>query len=213
MAIIGACCGILGTKPPRSSSRNAQQALNAQSIAQAERNIAQQQELIASVRELSSEANINLDIDPELSILLALQAVNKTYTIGQPVLPEAEDALHRAVQTSRLELTLNGHTDIVWKAVFSPDGKLIASGSQDGTAKIWDAITGKELFTIKATTEGDAGNVDFSPNGKLLATGSDDKIARIWDVATGKELLALQGHLDWISHVAFSPDGNRSHCQ
>ncbi|MBK9603011.1 MAG: PD40 domain-containing protein [Anaerolineales bacterium] len=181
----------------------------AEALAVKERNTAEQQALIASVRELSSEANINLDIDPELSILLALQAVNKTYTIGQPVLPEAEDALHRAVQTSRLELTLSGHTDIVWKAVFSPDGKLIASGSQDGTAKIWDAITGKELFTIKATTEGDAGNVDFSPNGKLLATGGGDKIARLWDVSTGKELLALKGHLNEIYHVAFSPDGNR----
>ena len=170
---------------------------------------AQQQALIASARELSSEANINLDIDPERSILLALQAVNKTYTIGQPVIPEAENALHRAVQASRLELTLSGHTDIVWKAVFSPDGKLIASGSQDGTAKIWDAITGKELSTIKATTEGDAGNVDFSPNGKLLATGGGDTIARIWDVSTGKELLALKGHLYGVYHVAFSPNGNR----
>ena len=81
------------------SSSNAQQALNAQATSQAdaqsrataeanalaERNIAQQQSLIASVRELSSEANINLGIDPERSILLALQAVNSTYSMGQTV--------------------------------------------------------------------------------------------------------------------------------
>jgi WD40 repeat protein/transcriptional regulator with XRE-family HTH domain/energy-coupling factor transporter ATP-binding protein EcfA2 len=187
-----------------SAEQNAVSANASQKQAEAEKSI-------ATSRELAAEAISSLETDPDLSILLALQAVNKTYTIGQPVLPEAEDALHRAVQASRLELTLSGHTDIVWKAVFSPDGKLIASGSgsKDGTAKIWDAITGKELLTIQATTEGGTGNVAFSPNGKLLATGSDDKIARIWEVSTGKELLALKGHLDAVYHVAFSPDGNR----
>ena len=163
----------------------------------------------ASVRELSSEANLNLDIDPELSILLALQAVNQTHSVNRTVLPEAEDALHRAVQASRVELTLRGHTDDVWNAVFSPDGTRIATGSADGTAKIWDADTGEEILTLDATTDGGIGSVAFSPNGKLLATGSDDKITRIWDVSTGKEILTLKGHLDWISHVAFSPDGSR----
>ncbi|MEP7136923.1 MAG: protein kinase [Chloroflexota bacterium] len=210
--VLAIAAGIFATRNSLLAVQNesiASTAQAAEALAVKERNTAEQQALIASVRELSSEANINLDIDPERSILLALQAVNKTYTIDHKVLPEAEDALHRAVQASRLELTLSGHTDTVWKAVFSPDGKLIATGSQDGTAKIWDAITGKELLTIKATTEGDAGNVDFSPNGKLLATGGGDKIARIWDVSTGKELLALKGHLAGVYHVAFSPDGNR----
>ncbi len=180
----------------------------AEVVAVQERNIAQQQSLIASVRELSSEANLNLDIDPELSILIALQAVNQTYAIDQKVRPEAEDALRQAVQASRVQLTLRGHTDVVWSAVFSLDGKRIATGSRDGTAKIWDAATGKEILTLQASTGG-VDSVAFSPNGKLLATGGEDKTARIWDVATGKELLNLKGHLDWISHVAFSPDGSQ----
>ena len=151
------------------------------------------------MRELSSEANSNLDIDPERSILLALQAVNKTYAIDQSVLPEAEDALHRAVQASRVEFTLRGHTDIVLSAVFSPDGTQIATGSADGTAKIWNADTGQVLLTIKASTEGWVNNAAFSPNGKLLATSGDDKIARIWDVLTGKELRTLKGHTDSVA--------------
>src|SRR5687768_10682844 len=76
-------------------------------------NNAQQGALISSVRELSSAANLSLDADPELSTLLALQAVDKTYAINQTVLPEAEDALRQAVQTSRVELTLSKHGDAV----------------------------------------------------------------------------------------------------
>lgn len=163
---------------------------------------------LATSRELASASISNLEIDPERSILLALQAVDKTYAIDKTVLPEAEDALHRAVQASRVELTLRGHTDIVTGAVYSQDGTRIATSSADGTARIWDASTGIELLTIQATTEGWVNSVAFDPNGKLLATGSDDKMARIWDITTGNELLTLKGHTDYVSHVAFSPDGN-----
>ena len=223
IGVIAIVLAVMASTFGLSSSSNAQQALNAQATSQAdaqsrataeanalaERNIAQQQSLIASVRELSSEANINLGIDPERSILLALQAVNSTYSMDQTVLPEAEDALHRAVQASRVELTLSGHTDIVWSAVYSPDGTRIATGSADGTARIWDAVLGKELITLQASIQGGIEGVAFSPNGKLLATAGVDKIARIWDTSTGTELLTLKGHTDFVTHVAFSPDGAR----
>jgi hypothetical protein len=204
-----------------SSSRNAAQALNAQatsladaqsrataeSIAINERNIAQQQSLIASVHELSSAANLNLEVDPERSILLALQAANKTYEVDQTVLPEAEDALRRSVQASRLELTLSGHTEEVLGAVFSPDGTRIATSSGDGTAKIWDATTGKGTLTVKGSASGAAFYPAFSPNGKLLATAGEDSIARIWDANTGQLLMSLTGHSAEVYTVAFSPDG------
>ncbi len=184
-------------------------------IAVRERQKAQQQSLIASVRELSNAANLNLENDPERSILLALQAVNKTYAVDRTVLPEAEDALHRAVQASRVELTLHGHTDAVWSAVFSPDGKRIATASADGTAKIWDATTGKQLLSVQGSSYG-IGSEDgfvwyaaFSPDGKLLATAGGDDIARIWDATTGQELFDLSGHQDDVFHIEFSPDGNR----
>jgi WD40 repeat protein/transcriptional regulator with XRE-family HTH domain len=174
-----------------------------------ERQVAQQQSLISSVREISNAANLNLEIDPELSILLALQAVNKTYAVDHTVLPEAEDALHRAVQASRVESTLRGHTDMVWAAVYSPDGTRIATGSIDGTAKIWDTASGKELLTLQTAAQGAVNSVAFSPDGKLLAAGTDSGITRIWNVSTGEELRNLNGHLDAVVHVAFSPDGSR----
>jgi WD40 repeat protein/class 3 adenylate cyclase len=185
----------------------AQSRATAEAIAVNERNVAQQQSQIASVRELSSEANLNLEVDPERSILLALHAVNQTYAVNQTVLPEAEDALRRAIQASRVELTLSGHSMTFSSAVFSPDGTRIATGSEDGTAKIWDAVTGKELLAIQGTTEGWVNDVAFSPDGKLLATAGDDKIAHIWDTTTGKELLTLKGHSEWILKVDFNSNG------
>ena len=182
---------------------------------------AQHQALVASVRELSTAADQNLEIDPERSTLLALEAVNKSYAKDRTVLPEAEEALHRAIQASRIELTLRGHTETLWSAVFSQDGTKIATTSLDGTAKIWDAATGKELLSVKSPAKDPKPSTGyfegwgwfwyatFSPDGKYLATADGDGMARIWDAVTGEELLALEGHSTDVYHIEFSPDGSR----
>lgn len=170
---------------------------------------AESERRLATARELAASAQSNVTIDPERSILLALQAVNKTYALDQTVLPEAEAALHHAVQSSRIEMTLRGHSNAVWGAAFSPDGTRIATSSADGTAKLWDATTGRELLSIKATDNGVVWNVAFSPNGKLLATAGQDRIARIWDASTGAKLMELSGHADEVYQPVFRPDGSR----
>jgi WD40 repeat protein len=91
-------------------------------------------------------------------------------------------------------------------ASFSPDGQRIVTASEDRTARVWDAATGKEL----ARLQGHEGNVSaawFSPDGQRIVTASLDKTARVWDAATGKELARLQGHEDHVSAASFSPDG------
>ncbi len=162
----------------------------------------------AFVRELSVNSVNNLTIDPERSILLALHAVSVSTAGSQPVIREAEEALHRAVQASRLQLTLRGHTAGLENVAYSLDGKRLATASVDKTAKVWDAATGKELLMLCCHDE-KLTVVTFSPDGKRLATSSTDKTAKIWDAATGKELLTLRGHTGYVYGVAFSPDGTR----
>ena len=176
--------------------------------AKAERNNAEYQRQVAFARELSVNAVNNLIADPERSILLALQAVSVGSAGGKPVLVEAEEALHRAVQASRLQLTLRGHTAGLYRLAFSPDGKRLATASIDKTAKVWDAVTGKELLTLRGHTM-DVTGVAFSPDGTRLATSSYDKTAKVWDAATGKERLTLCCHKHYVMGIAFSPDGTR----
>ncbi len=91
---------------------------------------------------------------------------------------------------------------------FSPDGQRIVTGSGDHTAKVWEAVSGKELLTLKGHSDG-IYSVAFSPDGQRIVTGSVDQTAKLWEAASGKELLTLKGHRGPIMSVAFSPDGQR----
>ncbi|HKI31789.1 MAG TPA: protein kinase [Gemmataceae bacterium] len=105
-------------------------------------------------------------------------------------------------------LTLEGHANIVTSVAFSPAGLRLASGHWDHTVKIWDGVTGKELFSVKGHS-GFVYSVAFSPDGQRLASASNDQTVKIWDSATGKELISLKGHDGEVFSVAFSPDGRR----
>ena len=102
--------------------------------------------------------------------------------------------------------TFQGHTDGVWAVAYSADGKRIATGSSDHTAKVWDVSTGQELHTLNGHNDWVAG-IAYSPDGLRIVTASSDQTARIWDAMSGKELRMLVGHTHWVTSVAFSPDG------
>ena len=101
---------------------------------------------------------------------------------------------------------LTGHTDWVWSVAFSPDGGTLASGSGDGTVRLWDALTGAHLRILEGHTDW-VRSVAFSPDGGTLASGSGDGTVRLWDALTGAHLRTLEGHTGWVYSVAFSPDG------
>jgi WD40 repeat protein len=83
---------------------------------------------------------------------------------------------------------------------------VLASASNDGTARLWDTAAGAPLHTL-AANRGRLWSAAFSPDGTLLATAGDDLSVRLWDVRTGAHLHTLIGHSRRVWSVAFSPDG------
>jgi len=103
-------------------------------------------------------------------------------------------------------IELKGHTDSVNSAIFSPDDKKIVTGSMDGTARIWDAKSGKELYILEGHTDWSKSvTVDYSPDGKKIGTWEHlANTVQIWDAESGEKLHTLDGQM-----VHFSPDGKK----
>ncbi|KAK6810873.1 hypothetical protein RU639_013594 [Aspergillus parasiticus] len=122
--------------------------------------------------------------------------------IGRQIqrLPVLEDSWSPNLQT------LEGHSDSVISVAFSPDGRTLASGSDDATIKLWDTMTGTERQTLEGHSDS-VNSVAFSPDGRTLASGSGDDTIKLWDTMTGTERQTLKGHSDSVNSVAFSPDG------
>jgi hypothetical protein len=98
------------------------------------------------------------------------------------------------------------HNRSVLSVAFSPDGKTVFTGSDDGTARLWNAETGQPLG-IPMKHEQLVSSVAFSPDGTQVVTGSYDGTARLWDAATGNPVSSPMKHERAVFSVAFSPDG------
>jgi len=186
----------------------------AKSTVEAAQGWSEQQGRIAQSHALAAQAEVAINEDPQLAILLGLEAAYQTHreTPGT-MTTEAGSALYRALARLRLWTILNtGQGRSTLHAAWSADDRRIVTADSGGTARIWDATTGTELLALSGHTCDEQGNCDvtyaaWNSDDTRIVTAGSDRTARVWDAATGAELFTLTGHTARIRHVDWSSDG------
>lgn len=176
-------------------------------VAVDQRGEAEQERRIATARELAAASDANVDVDPERSILLALEAIEATRAHGGEPRREAVESLHQAMAANRLLLDVPGTGGALdWSA----DGSLFATEGpeESGLVDIRDAETGEPVHAFEGH-ESDVNTVAFSADGSMVATAADDGFLRVWDAPTGAAITEVgspRGE-DLVWGPSFSPDG------
>lgn len=120
--------------------------------------------------------------------------------------PECQPSPTPEIKTQEALMVLEGHTAKIWGIRFSPDGKLIASGSVDNTLRLWNVPQNRLIRTMMGHPFPIL-KVEFSANGATLFTGSTDGVIRSWDVVSSQLLYTFDGHSGWITGLDISKDG------
>ena len=166
-----------------------------------QRHEAETQSAAATSKALAANAFLNLPTDPELSLLLGLEAAKASPTT------EAENALRSALLASQVRLQLH-HGAAVNSAAYSPDGTRIVSTSEDGTSALWNAASADRIAVLEGHTQPPQKAV-WSGDGSRVVTIAQDYTARVYDGTTGEPVSVVTDPDDYrLSDVVLSADGS-----
>jgi WD40 repeat protein len=218
---------------------NARDAQDHATLADREKSVAERRKRVIQAQheaaQLTDAARDKRRGDPELSVYLALRALarldeaqeqaeqagadddgTEVLTINRARMA-VRSLLNSSTQSSRVRLTLLGHSNEVNAVAYSRDGRLVATASDDGTLRFWSARTGEQLGSV-ALPQDRANSVAFSPADDLLAAGGVAGLVRLWRYrwtgdARGSLRVEPEGgplpHGSEVNAVAFSPEGTR----
>ena len=209
-------------------------ALRQKEVAERQRQIAEsQQRIAANQRSIAESEVVSADVrkksDRQLLYVANMNLADRAFDEGNLVrgqeflsayLPTADTVENTSAandlrsfywyylwRNNHQELgTLKGHGNGVSSVAFAPDGKIVATGSRDGSIKLWDPGERREIGVLEGS-----GNpvlsVAFAPDGRMVAAGSRDGTAQLWDTTTRKKLGTLEGKGADVFAIAFAPDG------
>jgi WD40 repeat protein/transcriptional regulator with XRE-family HTH domain len=177
-------------------------ALNRSEAAQVGEQIANTNLARAESLRLAAEANNLLLAHADINLigLLSIHSLRNQYS------PQGDAALSGVAVLGVPPREFTGHTAGLQAVRFSPNGKYLATGSDDKTVRLWDTATGQQLRVFSGHTDG-VQSLTFTADGKYIFTTSRDKSARQWDTSTGQEVRHFSGHTDNVTNAVLSPDG------